>query len=111
MDKMVPVLNEILRNADMMPRSYSGRGMYGSTCLAVTGEDAGKVLGRLMGALLNVGEKLSAMERQELARALRSVKWDSLGFDTIVYFPNLRFTREDEISLAEDDDEYTDDDE
>ena len=57
------------------------------------------------------GGKLSDTEKQQLSHALRNVSWDSLGHGVIVYFPNVKFTREDEIALAGDDDEYTDDDE
>jgi len=60
---------------------YSGRGMYGKTCIGFTMPGDGALL--LGMALMAV---LDEDEATEMARMLRT---DSMGRDTIFYFPGV----------------------
>jgi hypothetical protein len=67
--------------ADVIYTDYSGRGMYGATCLGIvvpSRSDAPKVVGYLAVAL--------AEEDGDVDALLDEVATDSMGRDTIVYF-------------------------
>ncbi len=90
-------LQELLEDAFKV-RSYSGRGMYGATCLAVTTDDGlAEVVAHVV---LNVDDE----NRHDVARALRRMKTDSMGLGMVVYFPGVPFEGDDS-----DDDDDTDD--
>lgn len=65
-------------------REYSGRGMYGATCLgiSVNGNASTTMF------MLAVREVLGLEDTVYLANAMRS---DNMGYDTIVYFPGWTF--------------------
>ena len=68
-------------------QEYSGRGMYGKTCLGVTIEE------NLPGVLLNLGYTIREFEYDEedpITRPSR-ICMDSMGLGTIVYFPNVEY--------------------
>ena len=79
-------------------RWYSGRGMYGKECLGVTlsrGE-FGYLLSELMKLCIdadpdNEGETENAAIAAE---AVKDMNWDSMGHDTIAYWPAVHFTPE-----------------
>lgn len=71
-------------------QKYSGRGMYGRDCLAITGWDVGP----LMGAVIRELEH-SDFDYEDVAYGLESLKTDSLGRLTIIYFPNIPYTSSD----------------
>ncbi len=56
--------------------SYSGRGMYGKTCLGVSGTFSG-----LIAFVMYV-----SADDPDLAGELTSVSWDDLGLDKIYYW-------------------------
>ena len=72
-------------------RSYSGRCMYGETCLGVT--TGGGNLGRLFALIV---ESADEDNREELGETLRSMATDSMGRGTIVYFPGTPYVGEEE---------------
>lgn len=51
--------------------NYSGRGMYGKTCVGIVCEDATKCI------------------EEAAVRGFRGAKTDSMGRDTIVYWPKI----------------------
>lgn len=71
-------------------QSYSGRGMYGRSCLGVETDD----LGDLFAAVL---EELEGEEdTQDVQLAFKSMRTDSMGRGTIVYFPAIPFVGDDD---------------
>lgn len=85
-------------------RSYSGRGMYGKECLGVVDSDSFEVIGDVVAALhksgLVNGEDGFAVD--DLTSFIKSANQDSMGLDTIVYWPSLEYHEEYD---DEDDDE------
>lgn len=80
-------------------RSYSGRGMYGKECLAITGCDLGTLMGFLVGSASDGVDVDFVTVRQ-----LESIKQDSLGMDTVYYFPGVEYVEDsEEVSVGEND--------
>lgn len=74
-------LEEAAGEAEMDFRTdYSGRGMYGKTCVGVTGDTA-----KLVHFVLLVGEK----DLDFALDNLTNMSQDSMGLDTIFYWPQL----------------------
>lgn len=93
-------LCEIIESAGYSPRSYSGRGMYGEQCVGFVTDT------NLLAAMANVireaifldnctdGEKYRA-DQLLTQMELGDVKTDSMGLDTIIYFPRVKWAEED----------------
>lgn len=81
-----------LLELDYETRPYSGRGMYGKSCLAVAldaGQSPFKVFSDI---LLNVDEHGGIHNDLALVhKALRDARVDDLGLGTILYFPTIPF--------------------
>jgi hypothetical protein len=107
MEREKEVLEIILQNFELEPRSYSGRYMFGKTCLGYVTtynsylEQVINLVNRLASDLMvsracGSTDELyaSARELNELVyRQLRNVDMDSMGrYDTIFYFRDLEFT-------------------
>ncbi len=83
-------LQEILESTIDGVRSYSGRGMYGRSCLGVDTDD----LGDLFAAVL---EELEGEEdTQDVQLAFKSMCTDAMGLGTIVYFLAVPFVGDEE---------------
>ena len=93
-------LQRIFENADYNVRSYSGRGMYGKTCLGVEIPNLGDFLSDLVEGLVGVEED----ECLEVAASIRYLATDSMGQGMIVYFPRTPFDSEDSDEQVEDED-------
>lgn len=82
-------------------RSYSGRAMYGKSCLGVT-LVAFDSLGDLVADVL---EAIDTTDESDqiccVVEAFRCMRMDSIGKETIVYFPDVEFSDDG----AEDEDE------
>lgn len=61
-----------LANRELQPRSYSGRHMYGKSCVAVVVE--------------------YRMQYDELAQAHPGARIDNFGLDFVVYWPDAEWT-------------------
>ncbi len=91
---------QILVQAGFEVQSYSGRGMYGKRCLAVTGKgDTLNVVANIVVEVTNhILDNLSTDEMvgalQEMKAAFCKVRTDSLGRDSVVYFPTIEFVEE-----------------
>lgn len=70
---------EFLEDQDYETRPYSGRGMFGKTCLAVTVDD-------LTGAAFDIRFRLGAHSHEIWPNG--SAKWDNLGRGFIIYWPH-----------------------
>jgi hypothetical protein len=79
-------LQQVLEDAGIQTRSYSGRGMYGDTCLAAT-TDVGP--GEIMAALVDA--ELTDDERNEVAQAVRSTRTDSMGRGIVYYWIDVPY--------------------
>ena len=65
-------------------RSYSGRGMYGKTCLGVS------IDGDLVGFAMRLGAELALTSGAEVAEWLAGqVSVDSMGRGSIIYFSRV----------------------
>ena len=87
---------------DYEVRSYSGRGMYGKSCLGIDvprGTSAAKVAFQLAVELARLGD-----EGEDAISDLSDLEWcqDSMGMDSIVYLPGLAW-EESEEEEGEDD--------
>lgn len=89
-------LQELIEDLGYETRSYSGRGMYGRECLGVTVEEP-------VSFALELGEAIGADDERSFGR-LPAVRWDSMGRDYIVYFPNVPYDGENDESDEEDED-------
>lgn len=85
-------------NADMFEcevRSYSGRGMYGKECLAVTGSSSElrdlfkEVI--LDAANLFVDDGFDLYEFQDIVDSCFEYSQDSMGCDVVYYWRNISF--------------------
>lgn len=81
------------------PRSYSGRGMYGESCVGVDGRNTHVILAQIIVALCEQGpDGLEAALHVARDGAIAS---DSMGLGGIVYFPSLPWTgREDDLACS-----------
>jgi len=84
----VPDFLALFENFDCTPRSYSGRGMYGKECLAVTSDcDEAEFI-------YDCG-----------ARGAPCPKTDSMGKGTVFYWPSIRWAEWEEARTYHEDTE------
>jgi hypothetical protein len=69
-------------DADIKPRSYSGRAMYGANCVGVDINGFGEV-GIIACALIDAG-----FDADDVAVFMKRMKWDNMGLGYIVYWPH-----------------------
>ncbi len=75
-------------------RSYSGRGMYGDSCLGIVADN---VIATVVNVLLNI----NIDEQYDFLDVFESARTDSMGMSDIVYFPKLKVTPEIEKMLVD----------
>lgn len=77
-------------------RSYSGRGMYGKSCLGIgTSDRFADGWNGLIAALIR-SDDLSGDERRAIADAFDGLRQDSMGPGQIYYFPNIPYVEDSE---------------
>lgn len=84
----------LIEDAGYEPRSYSGRGMYGASCLGVVVQDVGKFVGDVLHEIADHidTDDCGALELCEpISDAFRGMSMDNMGRDIIVYFPHTEF--------------------
>lgn len=81
----IDVLREICNELGIEYQSYSGRSMQGKNCFAIVCEDAMRVV-------INIAYEFGA--RSEDPGVLEYVKTDSMGLDTVVYWPGIKWTEQ-----------------
>jgi len=93
-------LQLLLENTDYADRlrSYSGRGMYGKSCLGVTVSSMGDLIADLLGAAVDStqDEPDGEMSVADAAEAVRGMRTDNMGHDTIAYFPGVPYVDDEE---------------
>lgn len=77
---------EYLEDLGYNTRAYSGRGMYGRSCLAVTVDD------EPLTVAWDIARSASEDE-QELLPA--NICWDNMGRSSVVYWPQVEFSEGD----------------
>lgn len=83
-DRLEDILSEIGE-----VRRYSGRGMYGAECPGVILE--GSLIGAAVDLLLLTEDR---DEQEAIGKVIRGAKTDSMGVDTILYFPKVTYPKE-----------------
>ncbi|MFA5186547.1 MAG: hypothetical protein WC551_08745 [Patescibacteria group bacterium] len=76
---------DVLENLGYEPQSYSGRGIYGRKCVGVA-----------TGDVFKLGPDIWSDEEAREFIECCSPATDSMGFDTIVYWPNVVWPDESE---------------
>jgi hypothetical protein len=71
-------------------RSYSGRGMFGKSCLGFD-LNCGIGMGRFLSTLIESTLGLSQDSIDEIAEQIESIQTDHMGLGMIVYFPGVEF--------------------
>ena len=83
-------VQQAITDAGFVPRDYSGRGMYGTYCLAIeSDDDPCTTLLSIVGAFALLAETVD--EVRELAEALKDCRTDTLGRGTIIYWPRIEW--------------------
>lgn len=100
MSYLISAIKEAAMNTGCEVRTnYSGRGMYGRTCLAVT-EDRSTIQDLIAetASLLHDHYKETDVDMfsADVATLITGVKYDSMGHDQIAYWPDLNVDDEDQ---------------
>ena len=104
----VALILDLIEDADYegIRYDYSGRGMYGSTCLGVTTSSPAGVSGAIVAQasrrLADLDE--AGLTLASLADLLAGASQDSMGLDAIIYWPRLKT----EVTCTWDDEEDPD---
>ena len=69
---------------------YSGRSMYGRTCVGAVMSDMQDAVG-LVGWIV---AQADAAEQENVAEALSNCRFDSMGRRTIIYWPSIKLAEE-----------------
>ena len=70
---------------DFDVRSYSGRGMYGKTCIAITGDDINFLM---LGVALN---EYFSNYHEDVPESVYRYRTDSLVLGIVIYWPNMEY--------------------
>lgn len=117
------LLQEACDENDVELRSYSGRGMYGDTCIGIVGDQrscfraisdairtaVGNVVDNALDMTDDASEEEFRQVRKEqeevdnLIRSLLNYRMDNMGLDIVVYWEDLEYT-----SQGEEEEEYED---
>lgn len=102
-------LQDLCEQAGLETRSYSGRAMYGKSCLGVVVGSFGEFLSPLMEALegvVDLDDKATLNDYLfELREKFMDLRTDNMGHDIIIYFPRTPFEDEDSEDDLEEDEE------
>lgn len=98
MENTVHPLQTLIEDAGYDTRSYSGRGMYGKTCFAVSTHD---IVGRFISCIMQVygcicsdsnDDSVAMDARDEVERAMSHLQSDSMGLGRVYYWPGVPYT-------------------
>ena len=77
-------------------RSYSGRGMYGRSCVGIVTDDAMEVLVDLTLAICEFAEDEGVGHADSSSGMFGRISTDNMGRSEIVYFPEIEWTGKEE---------------
>jgi hypothetical protein len=80
-------LRDIIQQAGHDSRSYSGRGMYGKSCVGVVVEEVMPAIADLV---------LGCEDTEQAYLLIDRVKSDNMGCDTILYWPSVEWSEKTE---------------
>jgi len=91
-------LEEVINDsqADVRVQTYSGRGMYGKECLGFTTNDPIGATAEIVG---NIAEEDL---RDRVVVAFQNTRQDSMGHETIIYFPGVKPELTEDLSQSPD---------
>ena len=78
---------------DFEVQSYSGRGMYGNTCLGVTVPTRKNPIAYVASRLMMLALEDGLDEMDLVASIMADAQVDQLGHGHIVYFPTVEFCK------------------
>lgn len=90
---------ELFENADFNVRKYSGRFMYGKSCVGIEVDSISSLCGEIAEITADIDDEDL---RREFARAIKKMRTDEMGLAYIAYFPQMKWP-EDMIDESEDD--------
>ncbi len=93
-------LIDLCNAAELNYRSYSGRGMYGAKCLAITTARPESAILTLFGVALEL--EWTREELQDLCDILSEYCTDSMGLQVVIYWPELTLTEDECRAMSED---------
>ncbi len=102
-DNLQTILKSIASKDDSFTvRSYSGRGMYGESCLAISFNGS---ITRLFGAVLRAAEGVEFRPGglEDIAQAFEDARQDNMGRGTVVYFTNEKYVQDSDDEECESD--------
>ena len=103
------IITRISEDCDItIHEDYSGRFMYGSTCLGLSFEGSA---GSLFAAFIRELENAKSSTVEEAAEMFDDMRSDNLGLGTIFYFPGWKFDESEVEDEDSEDDEDWDDEE
>lgn len=86
-----------VEEAGFEPSSYSGRCMYGKSCIGVTCDNVVEVAVKVLAELvMNRAGATDEDEIRDLAEEIGKARWDSMGRSFIVYWPGVEWVNEDD---------------
>jgi hypothetical protein len=94
---MIELLNSTAEALEIDFRAYSGRGMYGRQCISVTTnrQDFITLISTVVGELMELCTDPANVDQVETykdeACALVSYESDSMGLDTVYYWPDFEW--------------------
>lgn len=104
-------LRELFEDAQYAPWGYSGRGMHGDKCLAVSTDSASGEAAVILDVVQACAENGTSEDVQELVQLLRGSRAEALGRGTVVYWPDIDWADCGGDGTDEDEDEDEDDEE
>ena len=88
-------LVEVIESAGYETYSYSGRGMYGNSCVGFTVDREYSIFQAISQILEDMDIDMESGNLYDFTAILRSAQMDSMGLDTVIYFPRVKWVDED----------------
>lgn len=105
-EELSSVIREVAEDCDItIHKDYSGRFMYGATCLGLSFEGSA---GSLFAAFIRELEAFGEYVNEEAAEMFEAMRSDNLGLGTIFYFPGWKFDESEGEDEDSDDEDWND---
>jgi hypothetical protein len=99
-------LEKMAEDLNFKVRSYSGRFMFNKSCLAITTDESIKTIQTVF---FEFGRQTAEEDGGDAASRFLSsrgeVRMDSMGLGSVIYWPYIEYTHEDEKKKNEDEEE------
>lgn len=90
-------LIDIFEEADYTPSSYSGRGMYGKQCFAITTDKYQSSVDAILDVVSSALESMEPEDVQKLIEMLKNACTESMGLGTVIYWPHIEWEEADQL--------------